>query len=203
MDYTGSSYEGERVNGRIEGKGTYEFPSGTVYTGEFKDGECAPQRTLRARRASPRVPRAAAHAGWNAARRAARRFHGQGTLTFKDCGSLSGTWEHGVLVSGDGQYAFKDGLAYEPDESWGYCDGGADRTFFHERVEGLRPASDEQLANEHPPRAVPKGCYDIGRGYFNPEDELVYEFGDGKHLIGGLHMGETAAWIRAKCRVGL
>eukprot|EP00741_Cyanophora_paradoxa_P000832 tig00000444_g803.t1 len=38
MEYSGSSYEGQTVNGRIEGQGTYTFPSGIVYTGEFKDG---------------------------------------------------------------------------------------------------------------------------------------------------------------------
>lgn len=39
MDYTGSSYEGDIVNGRLEGKGKYVFPSGTTYVGDFKDGE--------------------------------------------------------------------------------------------------------------------------------------------------------------------
>ena len=32
-------YTGERKNGRMEGFGTYRFPSGTTYTGEFIDGE--------------------------------------------------------------------------------------------------------------------------------------------------------------------
>ena len=32
-------YTGERKNGRMEGFGTYRFPSGTTYTGEFVDGE--------------------------------------------------------------------------------------------------------------------------------------------------------------------
>lgn len=32
-------YEGERKNGRMEGFGTYRFPSGTVYKGFFLDGE--------------------------------------------------------------------------------------------------------------------------------------------------------------------
>ena len=29
-----SVYTGERKNGRMEGYGTYRFPSGTVYTGD-------------------------------------------------------------------------------------------------------------------------------------------------------------------------
>lgn len=126
------------------------------------------------------------------------RFHGEGMLIFKDCGKFTGTWERGVVVSGE--YAFKDGLAYDEKPSWDYCNGD-DRTFFRERVEGLRPADDEQLTNEHPPRHIPKGCYDIGRGYYSPLDGLVYAYDDDK-LIGGLFMGETEAWIKSNCRVG-
>ncbi|XP_077163327.1 MORN repeat-containing protein 5 isoform X1 [Paroedura picta] len=38
MDYTGSYYVGQRVNGRLEGDGTYTLPTGTKYIGEMKDG---------------------------------------------------------------------------------------------------------------------------------------------------------------------
>ncbi|XP_052827187.1 MORN repeat-containing protein 5 [Octopus bimaculoides] len=38
MEYIGSSYEGETLNGRLEGNGKYTFATGTVYKGEFKDG---------------------------------------------------------------------------------------------------------------------------------------------------------------------
>ena len=33
------SYEGPRVNGRMEGYGKYTFSNGTVFTGQFLDGE--------------------------------------------------------------------------------------------------------------------------------------------------------------------
>ena len=33
MEYTGSSYEGEHLHGRLEGQGEYTFPTGTVYKG--------------------------------------------------------------------------------------------------------------------------------------------------------------------------
>ena len=36
----------QRKNGRMEGYGTYRFPSGTVYTGEFLDGEFHGEGTL-------------------------------------------------------------------------------------------------------------------------------------------------------------
>ncbi|XP_018607219.1 MORN repeat-containing protein 5 [Scleropages formosus] len=38
MEFTGSSYDGEYYNGRMEGKGEYTFPTGTKYIGEMKDG---------------------------------------------------------------------------------------------------------------------------------------------------------------------
>ena len=34
MEYTGSSYEGQHLNGRLEGEGEYTFPTGTIYKGE-------------------------------------------------------------------------------------------------------------------------------------------------------------------------
>ena len=39
-------YSGDRKNGRMEGYGTYKFPSGTTYTGEFVDGEFHGKGTL-------------------------------------------------------------------------------------------------------------------------------------------------------------
>ncbi|XP_043914649.1 MORN repeat-containing protein 5 [Protopterus annectens] len=38
MEYIGSSYEGEHKNNRMEGRGTYTFPTETRYEGEMKDG---------------------------------------------------------------------------------------------------------------------------------------------------------------------
>merc|ERR1711973_1039557 len=48
MEYTGSSYEGEMKNGRMEGKGEYTLPPslGTKYEGEMKDGMFHGEGTL-------------------------------------------------------------------------------------------------------------------------------------------------------------
>merc|ERR1711912_99890 len=46
MEYTGSSYEGDYNNGRLEGKGKYTFPTETKYEGEMKDGMFHGQGTL-------------------------------------------------------------------------------------------------------------------------------------------------------------
>ena len=46
MNYTGSSFEGSTKNEKMEGEGTYTFPSGTKYVGSFKDGTFHGQGTL-------------------------------------------------------------------------------------------------------------------------------------------------------------
>uniref|UniRef100_A0A2K6U113 MORN repeat-containing protein 5 n=1 Tax=Saimiri boliviensis boliviensis TaxID=39432 RepID=A0A2K6U113_SAIBB len=38
MEYTGSKYIGEYVDGRMEGKAKYILPTETVYVGDMKDG---------------------------------------------------------------------------------------------------------------------------------------------------------------------
>uniref|UniRef100_A0A3P8WPX4 MORN repeat-containing protein 5 n=1 Tax=Cynoglossus semilaevis TaxID=244447 RepID=A0A3P8WPX4_CYNSE len=38
MEFTGSSYKGPTINGRMEGRGEYTFPTETKYEGETKDG---------------------------------------------------------------------------------------------------------------------------------------------------------------------
>ena len=39
MDVLGAAYEGDIVNGRMEGHGKYKFADGRVYEGGFKNGE--------------------------------------------------------------------------------------------------------------------------------------------------------------------
>ncbi|XP_056395381.1 MORN repeat-containing protein 5 [Hyla sarda] len=46
MEYTGSRYDGEHQNGRLEGKGEYILPTETRYEGEMKDGMFHGQGTL-------------------------------------------------------------------------------------------------------------------------------------------------------------
>ena len=163
----------------MEGQGTYRFPSGTVYTGEFLDGE----------------------------------FHGEGTLQFEGCGKYHATWEHGKAIKG--RYVFNDGLAYTGAEEghWPYCrttlpvgedrETGitktkpGDRRFYSELVEGLRPSGDAQLANAHPPPAIPSGTYDVGDGYL-ADDGKVYAYEGGAVLRVAEQKEE--AWAKHNCR---
>ncbi|XP_023663638.2 MORN repeat-containing protein 5 [Paramormyrops kingsleyae] len=38
MEFTGSRYDGDTKNGRMEGRGEYTLPTGTRYVGDMKDG---------------------------------------------------------------------------------------------------------------------------------------------------------------------
>ncbi|XP_048669099.1 MORN repeat-containing protein 5 isoform X3 [Marmota monax] len=46
MEYTGSKYIGEYVDGRMEGKAEYILPTETRYVGEMKDGMFHGEGTL-------------------------------------------------------------------------------------------------------------------------------------------------------------
>ncbi|XP_012410855.1 MORN repeat-containing protein 5 isoform X2 [Trichechus manatus latirostris] len=46
MQYTGSRYIGEYVNGRMEGKAEYILPTETRYVGDMKDGMFHGEGTL-------------------------------------------------------------------------------------------------------------------------------------------------------------
>ncbi|XP_008054989.1 MORN repeat-containing protein 5 isoform X2 [Carlito syrichta] len=46
MEYTGSEYIGEYVNGRMEGNAKYILPTETRYVGEMKDGMFHGEGTL-------------------------------------------------------------------------------------------------------------------------------------------------------------
>ena len=69
---------------------------------------------------------------------------------------------------------FVDGLEYE-EENWQYCDG-YDRRFYTEICDGIKPAGRSQLTNRIPPRVIPKGCYDTGDGFYNPDTRIVMDY---------------------------
>lgn len=129
-------------------KGTYKFTSGTVYTGEMKDGQ----------------------------------FHGKGTLFFQNGAKWEGHFEQGRARNG--QYIFADGLKflanYQPedefdDSAWGYCIG-EDRRFFNETTHGMKPAGRSQLSNSTNTPEIPESSYDVGDGYYIPDERTVYTY---------------------------
>ena len=98
-------------------------------------------------------------------------FHGTGTIKFPGSGKYDATWTRGV--ASDGKYTFDDGLAYE-ETSWVYCTP-EDRRYYTEK-DGINAAGRDQLVNNKGTHVLPLGCYDVGDGYLNPEDALVYSW---------------------------
>jgi hypothetical protein len=88
---SGARYTGQFANGRYNGRGTYVFPEGRHYEGEFKNN----------------------------------RFHGQGTLTFPSGKRYTGQFRRGRF-HGRGLYTFPSGKQYQ---GW----------FEHNRFIGARP----------------------------------------------------------------
>ncbi|KAF4745774.1 MORN repeat-containing protein 5, partial [Perkinsus olseni] len=118
-------------------------------------------------------------------------FDGEGTLTFPDGGTFIGKWKRGIAI--DGRYVFGDGLDFE-DKDWGYLNNG-DRRFYDEVKHGIRPAGASLLTNDPkgPPK-IPKGCYDVGNGYFDPVENKTFSY-DGSRMI-GKPGEEEIKWIK-------
>ncbi|KAM4647354.1 MORN repeat-containing protein 5 isoform 2-T2 [Amazona ochrocephala] len=99
-------------------------------------------------------------------------FDGEGELLFPNGGVYRAVWHRGVPTQG--KYTFADGLEYK-DKKWHYCDG-YDRRFYTEICSGLIEPDISQLTNLDPPPEIPKGCYDCGDGFYNPETRVVVDY---------------------------
>uniref|UniRef100_A0A8B9F7R3 MORN repeat-containing protein 5 n=1 Tax=Amazona collaria TaxID=241587 RepID=A0A8B9F7R3_9PSIT len=99
-------------------------------------------------------------------------FDGEGELLFPNGGVYRAVWHRGVPTQG--KYTFADGLEYK-DKKWHYCDG-YDRRFYTEICSGLIEPAISQLTNLDPPPEIPKGCYDCGDGFYNPETRVVVDY---------------------------
>ncbi|KAJ3187848.1 MORN repeat-containing protein 5 [Gaertneriomyces sp. JEL0708] len=96
-----------------------------------------------------------------------------------------------------GKYTFKDGLEFSP-QDWDYCTD-SDRRYYSERVNGFQPG-DPQLSNDPAgPPAIPPDTFDCGDGYYDPRDEVVYNYLGQKIRIPD---EEEKEWIVSHCRIG-
>lgn len=50
-------------------------------------------------------------------------------------------------------------------------------------LEGLQPAGQTLLTNEKTPPPIPKGTYDYGSGFYDPQTEQIMSY-DGKEVLG-------------------
>ena len=82
----GEKYVGEFKDGKFNGQGTYTFASGNKYVGDFKDGKRTGQGTYFSASGDKHVGE------YKDGKR-----HGQGTFTFADGSKYVGAWENNKL----------------------------------------------------------------------------------------------------------
>jgi len=123
-------------------------------------------------------------------------FDGDGTLAFAQGGKFIAKWDKGKLVHGT--YYYDDELQYFS-KDWSYATD-ADRRFWTGIQNGIILADEPQLTDKNPPMWIPVGTHDVGNGYFDPLDGMLYKYN-----------GQTdrkpteaeAAWAVRKCRIGV
>eukprot|EP00033_Pygsuia_biforma_P002479 GCRY01002749.1.p1 GENE.GCRY01002749.1~~GCRY01002749.1.p1 ORF type:complete len:160 (+),score=15.06 GCRY01002749.1:233-712(+) len=118
-------------------------------------------------------------------------FHGEGVLHFPSGTMYKAVWKNGKATQG--QIIYEDGLQFEK-TNWDYCKD-PDRRFYREVVHGLKPGGSTSIAPHN--FQIPSGCYDVGDGYWKPEDGQVYEYSG--EFRRNLEENEED-WIRANCR---
>eukprot|EP00618_Florenciella_parvula_P019753 CAMPEP_0119541512 /NCGR_PEP_ID=MMETSP1344-20130328/53000_1 /TAXON_ID=236787 /ORGANISM="Florenciella parvula, Strain CCMP2471" /LENGTH=205 /DNA_ID=CAMNT_0007585501 /DNA_START=124 /DNA_END=738 /DNA_ORIENTATION=- len=121
-------------------------------------------------------------------------FHGQGTLTFEN-GVFEGTWDNGREAGG--QFIFNDGLPFTK-ENWNYC-SVKDRRFWSEYADGIKPAGETNRTDTGIKPNLPKGCFDVGNGYYDPTTKKVHEYDTGTELR--KPSDEELKWIETKAPI--
>ncbi len=130
------------------------------------------------------------------------RFHGHGTLYFRSGGHFEANWEQGKAVTAEtgngGTYTFKDEL-HCAEEEWSYC-VPADRRFYSEVCQGIKPAGRTQRTDAEPSAEVPLDWYDCGDGLYNPYNRVVYTYSN--KFLRNADIDEHE-WILRTCRKGV
>lgn len=124
------------------------------------------------------------------------RFHGAGTVSFPGQGQFVGEWRDGILESG--KYIFSDKLEFSV-EDWKFCLPKGDRRFWSEIHDGVTFNQTTRLTDRQPAPLLAAGCFDVGDGYYDPEDDIIYKF-DGQYLR--TPDADEVHWAKHKCRVG-
>lgn len=104
------AYEGEWLEGKMHGFGSYEFADGTSYRGKFCEG-------LREGQGSAEYANGSSYVGsWKC-----DKYHGQGTAKF-GCSTYVGGFSEGKR-HGTGRVEYSSGLTYEGDFRYGKFHG--------------------------------------------------------------------------------
>nr|XP_017528546.2 MORN repeat-containing protein 5 isoform X1 [Manis javanica] len=198
MEYTGSQYIGEYIDGRPS-----TVPSSKLWTQRilipFMEMENSKERLLWRRIGSIRMEGKAEYILPNKTKYIGEMkdgtFHGPGTLYFPSGSRYDAIWKNGLVVKGT--YTFSDGLQYK-EKNWYYCDS-YDRRFYTEICYGLKPAGISQLTNIDPPRKVPNGHYDCGDGFYNPLTRVIMDY---RNRFLRNADDDEHEWIIRTCRKG-
>lgn len=97
---TNGTYTGERIDGKKQGTGKYEWKDGTTYEGEFANDEINGHGKLT-------IPEKGTYDG----NFVNGKKSGQGTYTFANGDVYVGNWQDDKM-SGEGTYTFKNGDTY-------------------------------------------------------------------------------------------
>ena len=112
-----------------------------------------------------------------------------------------------------GSFSFQDGLDYTQTKTgqWKYCQPPNNRKFYTEVLNGV--CDPIQLTNNVDTPTIPRGTFDVGNGYYDPETGKVHEYGTKEsdfrgpvsrdveqNFRNGLSEGE---WAVQYCRVGV
>jgi hypothetical protein len=126
-------------------------------------------------------------------------YHGEGTLFLKS-GRFEGNWNKGKLV--DGGFIFEDGLHYskQDEDRWKYC-SNEDPRFYSEIQNDLQIGEKLSEVTSHSyGNSLPKGCYDVIEGYYDPKKLMIFSYGTNDELR--MPTKEEHKWFLANCRVG-
>nr|CAH7739539.1 unnamed protein product [Callosobruchus chinensis] len=98
------------------------------------------------------------------------QFHGIGTLIYPGGQKVQAMWRNGRLLDGAG-YVFTTGEVQ--DEYHKYCQS-PDRRYHIEISDDFGAVGQEFLTNEHTPKHLPNGCYDVAYGIYDPMKRCIY-----------------------------
>ena len=84
------------------------------------------------------------------------------------------------------------------EDDWKYCDED-DRRFYQEQLFGMNPGSRSREINSGKARSIPRGAYDVGNGYYDPEAKAVFNYEGAQTRVPD---DKEREWIQRTCRVG-
>ncbi len=179
------------------GHGEYSFSNGTIYRGDFSDGEFHGSGTLFYPNGSKYV------AKWERG----KLVPSSGVFYFPDNLPYGSTKENIFLLppsdSGSGSDAdaaqAKLGDLDWRAAEWKYCTP-SDRRYWSEIQNGIQVNRSVQLTDRTPPPRLPLGCLDVGDGYLVEAEKRVYHYNG---LFNRVSNDDELRWAKEKCRIGV